>query len=166
MNHAPRGTRREGPAAAPVAVGTDDDLPRDGVATLTRAIDAAAAYTGMVFGAGVVLGAIRVPLLVPRLGTRTAELLEMPLMLVAIVLAAFYVVRRFALPQAILVRLFMGLLALALMLLAELIVVVALRGESVEQYVLERDPVSGVVYIAMLGLFAAMPLFPSPARSR
>lgn len=36
------------------------------------------AYFGLVFGAGFLLGCIRVPFLVPRLGARVAELLEMP----------------------------------------------------------------------------------------
>jgi hypothetical protein len=37
-------------------------------------------------GTGFVLGAIRVPPLVPRVGERTAELLETPLMLVVVAL--------------------------------------------------------------------------------
>jgi hypothetical protein len=49
-----------------------------------------------VFGAGFLLGCIRVPLLVPRLGVRTSELLEMPIQLVVIVFAARFVVERFS----------------------------------------------------------------------
>jgi len=47
-----------------------------------------------------VLGTVRVLLPVPRFGTRTAELLEMPVMLVAIVIVARWVVRRLAAPPA------------------------------------------------------------------
>jgi len=43
----------------------------------------AARYFAIVFGVGFVLGAVRVPLLVPRLGERVAELAEMPLMFAA-----------------------------------------------------------------------------------
>jgi hypothetical protein len=34
-----------------------------------------------------------------------------------------------------------------------------LRGLSIGEYVAGRDPVSGTVYLVMLGLFALMPLF-------
>lgn len=61
----------------------------------SRLLHAAAAYFGIVFGAGFVLGSVRVPFLVPRVGARMAELAEMPFMLLAIVLAAGYIVRRF-----------------------------------------------------------------------
>ena len=46
----------------------------------TRTIKAGIAYFALVFGAGFVLGMIRVPFLVPRLGERVAELVEMPFM--------------------------------------------------------------------------------------
>ena len=50
-------------------------------------------YFALVLGTGFALGTIRVAFLVPRLGERYAELLEMSFMFVAIVLAARYVVR-------------------------------------------------------------------------
>jgi hypothetical protein len=49
---------------------------------------AGAAYFALVFAVGFVLGTIRTLWLVPRVGTRTAELMEMPLMLAATILAA------------------------------------------------------------------------------
>jgi predicted MFS family arabinose efflux permease len=55
-------------------------------------------YFMLVFGAGFVSGSIRVPFLVPRLGERAAELIEMPFMLVVIVLSAQFITRRFSLP--------------------------------------------------------------------
>lgn len=78
----------------------------------TTWLRAGAAYFGWVFGVGFVLGSLRVPLLVPRLGERWAELLEMPLMALAIVLAARWVVRRFALVPHAGLRLAVGGLAL------------------------------------------------------
>ena len=123
-------------------------------------IRAALAYFGCVFGTGFVLGAIRVPLLVPRLGVRAAELLEMPLMLLAIVWSARWVVRRFALrtPRTCLAA---GGLALAFLVVAELSL--AARLGSVSDAFTKRDPVSGSVYLAMLGVFALMPYFVSAA---
>ena len=122
-----------------------------------RNLKAAACYFGLVFGTGFVLGAIRVPFLVPRLGVRMAELVEMPFMLVAIVLAARCVARRFALPATYGVRLSVGLLALALLVASELLLTVALQKQSIGQYIAGRDPVSGTVYLLMLVLFALMP---------
>ncbi len=63
-----------------------------------RSIKGGFAYFGLVFGAGFILGAVRVPYLVPRLGERLAELVEMPFMFVVIVIAAINVTRRFSVP--------------------------------------------------------------------
>jgi hypothetical protein len=116
------------------------------------------AYFALVFGAGFVLGAIRVPLLVPRLGVRVAELIEMPIMLVVIVLAARFIARRFSLARSISVRLGVGAVALGLLLAAELLLAFLFRGQSVGEYIASRDPVSGGVYAATLVLFGLMPL--------
>jgi hypothetical protein len=125
---------------------------------MTQTIKAGVAYFAMVLGAGFLLGIIRVPLLVPRLGERVAELLEMPIMLLVIVLSARFIVRRFALPPAAGTRLSVGVLALALSIAAELLLAAALQDRSVGEYIASRDPVSGSVYLAVLGLFALMPL--------
>ncbi|WP_374503160.1 hypothetical protein [Zoogloea sp.] len=123
-----------------------------------RSIKAGMAYFALVFGAGFVLGALRVPFLVPRLGERMAELIEMPFMLVVMVMAARFIVRRFGLPGTAPSRLGVGLLALALLLGAEVLLAVMLQDRTLGEYVASRDPVSGTVYLAMLALFAAMPL--------
>jgi hypothetical protein len=122
-----------------------------------RILKPAAVYFGLVFGAGFVLGSARVLFLVPRLGPRVSELLEMPIMFVVMVLAARFVVRRYALPARAAVRLGVGLTALALLLSAELLLAVALADRSVGEYIASRDPVSGSVYLAMLAVFALLP---------
>jgi hypothetical protein len=48
--------------------------------------------------------------------------------------------------------------ALGLLLIAELTLVLWLRSLSIGESVASRDPVSGTVYILMLGVFALMPL--------
>ncbi|MDX1253636.1 MAG: hypothetical protein IDH49_15565 [Gammaproteobacteria bacterium] len=123
-----------------------------------RTIKAGMAYFFLVFGAGFVMGTIRVFFLAPRLGERVAKLIEMPFMLIVIVLAARFITKRFALPATVLVRLTTGFLALGLLIAAELLLAVALQDRSLGEYVSSRDPVSGSVYLAMLALFAAMPL--------
>jgi hypothetical protein len=115
-------------------------------------------YFILVFGAGFILGPIRVLWLVPRLGERWAELIELPVMVVAIVLAARFVVRRLAVPPTPPARLLMGGLALALALAAEFALVQWLRGMTPAGYFASRDPVSGTTYYATLLFFAALPL--------
>jgi len=123
-----------------------------------RTIKAGITYVALVFGAGFVLGSIRVPFLVPRLGERVAELIEMPIMFVVILVSARFIVRRFSLPGNIPARLSAGFLALALLLAAEVLLFVAFQDRTLGEYVASRDPVSGIVYLAMLVLFAVMPL--------
>lgn len=124
----------------------------------TGTIKAGIAYFALVFGAGFVLGMIRVPFLVPRLGERVAELVEMPFMLVAILWSARFVVTRFSLPATVLARLGAGFVALGLLVAAEVLLAVALQDRTLGEYVASRDPVSGSVYLAMLAVFAVMPL--------
>jgi len=118
---------------------------------------AALLYFGIVFGAGFVLGALRVTLLVPMVGVRAAELAEMPIMLIVIVLGAGFVVRRDRgrLESAHWVA--AGLTALVLLLAAEIALSIMLTGRSISDYVASRDPVSGSVYALMLVVYAAMP---------
>ena len=52
---------------------------------------AAICYFGVVFGIGFVLGVIRILLLVPMLGERVAELVEMPFMVLASLIAARWI---------------------------------------------------------------------------
>jgi hypothetical protein len=115
-------------------------------------------YYALVFGAGFVLGTFRLLWVVPRLGTRMAELMETPIMLLVTIVAARWVVGRLAVPSTRFARLNMGCIALGLLLISEFTLVLWLRGLSISEYLASRDPVSGTVYYAALGLFAIMPL--------
>lgn len=133
--------------------------PPSSASTLTaRIINAGLAYFALAFGAGFLLGMIRVPFLVPRLGERVAELIEMPIMFGVILLAARFIVRRFALPANAGPRIAAGLIALVCLVAAEILLAVALQDRSLAEYVASRDPVSGTVYLLMLVVFALMPL--------
>lgn len=121
-------------------------------------LTSAALYFAMVFGVGFLLGPIRVLALVPRFGERTAELMEAPFMLVAIVLAARWIARRSRAPKSSSGLLAVGLLALALLLAAELSVMRSVRGLTLEEYLRGRDPVAFGAYVILLLLFGVMPL--------
>ena len=118
---------------------------------------AAALYFAAVFGAGFVLGPIRMLWAEPRFGPRLAELIEAPIMLVVIVVAARWIVGSYARQFPVRRRVTLGVVALLLMLVAEFALVTWLRGESIGNYFAGRDPVSGSVYYVLLVVFAAMP---------
>jgi hypothetical protein len=123
-----------------------------------QTLKAGVLYFALVFGAGFVLGLIRILWLVPRFGTRTAELMETPIMLAVIIFAARWIVRGLAMPPTPSKRLGVGFVALGLLLVAEFTLVLWLRGLTIDEYLATRDPVAGTVYIVMLGVFAIMPL--------
>lgn len=119
-------------------------------------LKAATLYFALVFAAGFVLGPIRILFIVPRFGVRIAELMEAPIMLVVIVEAARWLVRKFrpagtALP--------VGFIALALLIAFEFTLVLWLRGLTLTEYFRQRDPVASLVYYSMLLVFAVMPFY-------
>lgn len=123
---------------------------------------AALVYFALVFGVGFPLGLVRMPLLVPRFGERAAELIEVPFMLAAIVLAARYVARRHRGTSAGLLA--VGAAAATLVLGADLAVGIGLRGMSPAEVFLRRDPVAGTVYYLLLLVYALMPRFVKTGR--
>jgi hypothetical protein len=124
---------------------------------VSKIIRAALVYFAIVLGTGFVLGMFRVPILVPRIGERWAELSEMPIMAAVIFFAAGYILRRFpeiALPGRSLAA---GLLALAFSVAAELGLAVLLQDQTLAEFIGSRDKVSGSVYIVLLLVFGVMP---------
>lgn len=119
-------------------------------------------YFALVFATGFILGAIRVFWVVPRLGIRAAELLETPFMIAATWLVARWIVRRYHVPPVASSRLAIGLVGLAFLLIAEFGIAARLQGQSFEEAVWNRDPISGTAYFVSLGLFAVMPALISP----
>lgn len=122
-------------------------------------------YFALVFAVGFALGTVRTLWVVPRLGARTAELMEQPVMLGVSVLAARWVARRIGVPPRWPRRLAMGCVALALMLVAEFSVVLWIRGLTIRGYLESRDPVSGAAYFIALGAFAVVPILVGRARA-
>lgn len=124
-----------------------------------RILKGSVVYFALVFGCGFVLGTIRTLWVAPRIGSRPAEPLETPLMVVVSIVAAQWTVLRLNIPSARSARLVMGAIALALLVAAEFGFVSWVRGLSIREYLETRDPMSGAAYYIALGLFAMMPLF-------
>ena len=123
----------------------------------SKILHGAVVYFALVFGTGFLLGSVRVPFIVPRIGERYAELAEMPLMFIAIFFASRHVLRKYCQKTGTVGLIAMGVIALLLLVSSELLLAVSLAGWEVTEYIASRDKISGSVYLAMLILFAAMP---------
>ena len=133
----------------------------------TAVVAGGTVYFVIVFGAGFVLGVVRTLWLVPRLGVRWAELLEIPVMLLVIYWAARWVSRRFHLHvHSRPVQLGVGLVGLLLLLGGELGLALELGGQSPGEYLESRDLVSGTAYALSLLLFVIMPALVIPVEGR
>jgi hypothetical protein len=120
-------------------------------------VKAALGYTGVVFGAGFLLGTLRVVLLERWLGSVIAVLLELPLMLGVSWLACGAVLGRFRVSTRLGPRLGVGSLAFMLLMLAEAGVSVLGFGRTLAEHLATYRATS-----AQLGLLAqiAFALFP------
>jgi hypothetical protein len=126
-------------------------------ASLSKPLRAAFVYFAIVIGTGFLLGMVRVPILVPRIGERWAELMEMPVMAAVIFRAAGYVLERFPEICSPGRSLLTGFLALAFSVIAELALAVLLQNQTLAEFIRSRDKISGSVYIGLLLVFAVMP---------
>lgn len=135
-----------------------------GTAWRSRAVKAGASYFLLVFAAGWILGPIRVLWADPRFGAMTAILLEAAIMLVAMWGAARWSMRRFAVPGSLAATGSMGLVALGILLPAELAGAFYLRRLPVRQYLEGFANPPGIVALAMFMLFAAMPMLITRSR--
>lgn len=114
-------------------------------------------YFLIVFAFGFAMGTIRTFLVEPRIGSRSAELLEAPFMLMMIVFGARWAVKRNRLSRSF-DLIGTGVIGLTLLLATEFTAVLWLRGISFMEYVESRDPIAGAVYILLLMAFGLMPL--------
>lgn len=116
-----------------------------------------ATYFALVFGAGSLLGVLRVPLLEPIAGERLAQLLEMPLMALVIVFAARWLVRRERQPVMPGGWLAAGVTAALGVLVSDLLVGVVLRGLSLAEVLDSRDPAVSAVFVLLVAAMVPMP---------
>ena len=117
-------------------------------------------YFAIIFGVGFALGTIRMLLVVPRVGVRTAELMEEPIMFVVVFFAARWLVRWFSL-ESLSARFSAGFIGLGLLVAAEYGLLRA-QGLTFHEYLARRDAIAGAVYLVMLLVFAVMPALITP----
>jgi len=121
-----------------------------------RAVAAGLIYFLLVFAVGWVLGPIRGLREVPHLGRTTASLLEAPLMLMAMIVSARWVLRRLDVPYVLNTPVAIGLVALGILLGAEFTVDggrAVCRSKHLASYLSAH----GLISLLLFLLFAAMP---------
>lgn len=116
----------------------------------------ALAYFLPVFALGFVLGTVRTLWLAPMLGELAAVAAELPVMLAASWLLARRVVRRYAITRAG-TALAIGLIAFALLLLAELALAMTLAGQTPVDWAAGLTRPAGALGLAGQALFALLP---------
>ena len=122
-----------------------------------RALKAGVIYFLLVFVVGWILGPIRELWAGPRFGRMTAILLEGVIMLVAMAVSARWVIRRIRVRPTFGSTISMGLVALGILVPAELAGVAWVRDLSLPGYLASFMTGPGLVSLFMFLLFAAMP---------
>ena len=101
---------------------------------LRSAATAGAVYFAIVFGIAFVLGVLRTLVLVPRIGAMAAVAIEVPIILIVSWFACRRCLRRFPVRAVFADRAWMGLVAFALLICAELLLSILLTDRSVAAF--------------------------------
>jgi len=121
-------------------------------------VTAALLYFAVVFGAGFLLGTIRVLVTEPRWGAFAATLCEAPFMLVAIFVGARWAPWTAGVKADPMPLVMVGLGALVLQQAADLVVGLGLRGMSLSAQLAHFATPEGKIYALLIVVFAVMPL--------
>ena len=122
-----------------------------------RVLKAGAVYFIFMFGVGWILGPIRELWAVPRFGRLTGVLLEAVIMLIAMAVSVRWVIRRFRVKPTFGSTISRGLVALGILVPAEIAGVVWVRRLSLPEYLASFTTARGLASLLMFLLFAAMP---------
>jgi hypothetical protein len=122
-----------------------------------RVLKAGVVYFLLVFAVGWVLGPIRELWAVPHFGRMVAMLSEAVIMLIAMIVAARWIIRRLDVPRTLPATVSMGLIAIGLLFPAEIAGVVWVRGLSLQEYLAGFATGPGIISLVMFLLFAGMP---------
>ena len=123
-----------------------------------RVLKAGAVYFLLMFAIGWVLGPIRELWAIPRFGRLTGVLLEAVIMLIAMAVSARWVIGRFQVKPTFGSTISMGLVALGILVPAEIAGVVWVRGFPLSECLASFVTIPGLVSLLMFLLFAAMPM--------
>ena len=110
-----------------------------------------------VFAVGFVLGPIRELWIIPRVGRVLAILAESVVMLAVSVFFAQRILRWFAVPKRMGTRVAVGVIAFALLQIAEVGLAFWLRGQNPRQYVFSFWSVPGAISLLVQMAFGAIP---------
>jgi hypothetical protein len=121
-----------------------------------RILLAAVVYFVAVMAAGVGCGVVRTLLIAPWTGPFAAVAAEAPFMILAMVVAARWVCRRFGLETRPM-RIAAGLFAFLLTMVAESSGAIWLRGQTLDAYLSGLTTLEGLLSLALFILFGAMP---------
>lgn len=123
-----------------------------------REARAGALYVASTFAVGALAGPVREGVLVPLVGETAALLMEAPVMIAAMVLIAAHLVVRLAVPPQPRARLLMGMIALLLLLVLELVLSALLRDMTPGQWIARFRSDEGRISAVLYALFALVPL--------
>lgn len=122
-----------------------------------RAIAAGLSAFALVFGAGFVLGTIRVLLIVPRVGETAAVVAELPVMLAISWWVTGWAIRRWQVPPGR-DRVAMGVVAFAMLMAAELVLGLTLFNQPPGAWLASLMAMPGAIGLAAQIAFGIMPL--------
>lgn len=114
-------------------------------------------YTLGVFAFAFVVGAIRVTLVAPRVGTFVAVVLEAPIVLAVSWQVSLWCTRHFNVGHDSRARVLMGTIAFSVLMLLELGFSVLVFGETVDHYLAKYASTPGVIGLAIQVCFATLP---------
>lgn len=123
-----------------------------------RILTSACLYFLIAFGVGFLLGPVRVLWLEPSLGKTAAVAIEAPFLLAAMIFAASKVPRWTGLTASVGPLVAMGICALILQQIADFAVALGLRGMTAREQLASFAAPEGLIYLALVILFAAMPV--------
>ncbi|WDI33160.1 hypothetical protein PUV54_08115 [Hyphococcus flavus] len=128
------------------------------------AFKAGLAYFATVFAVGFILGAVRVFALEPLLGKLASVLIELPVILAVSWFICGRIIDAFHVPKSISARFFMGLLAFALLMTAELMLARYGFDRTPPEQLREMTTASGAVGLVGQIIYGMIPLMQVHAR--
>jgi hypothetical protein len=129
--------------------------------SMKRAVAAGFAYFGIIFTLGFVLGVLRTLFVLPLVGETAAVIIELPIILGLAWIVCRRLVRQFRLPPMLAARLVMGMVAFALLMIAELSVSVLLGARSPGEHLALYRQVPHLLGLAGQVAFALFPALQS-----